>query len=197
MKHKIPPEKIDSSAGSSALPVIEFYKNIFKLKSLYRQGWLHKGVSTEVCESVAEHTFAMALTALQIFKVYNPPLQLSKVLVMILIHDAGEIFAGDFTPKDFVSEEEKYSAELRGLQKLFGNVKTGIDYIAVWKEFEENSTAEAKFVRQLDKLEMALQANIYERTENIDLKEFFNSADEAIYDEIFRDIFSKLLKERS
>lgn len=196
MKRKYDEEKIINLEYSSSSGIINFYNDAVKLKHLYRQGWLQRGLSEKQCESVAEHTFSMAILALAIIKENNLKLDLSKTLSMILVHDLGEIIAGDFTPQSGISAEDKYEKELNGLAKVFSSINSGGEFIKLWKEFEAGNTAESKLVKQIDKLEMALQANIYERTENIDLSEFYSSASEVIKDTHLKNIFSSILRER-
>jgi putative hydrolase of HD superfamily len=87
--------------GKNTLPIIEAYFEFVQLKQLYRQGWLHKGISLQNCETVAEHSFCVALLALILADEYSVELDTAKVIRMALIHDLGEIYAGDFTPRSF------------------------------------------------------------------------------------------------
>lgn len=197
MKHKFEDNKIKNLEYSSKSSVIEFYNNLYNLKNLLRQGWLKKGIPENKCESVAEHTFAASVTALILIHQYNFKLDLEKVLIMILIHDLGEVFAGDIIPDDFIEPNDKFEKEINGLRKLFSKLNGGEKFIEIWKEFEEGATPEARFVKQIDKLEMALQANVYEKLEEKDLTEFFDSTGNVINDKPFKDIFTELLKERN
>lgn len=95
---------------------------------------------------------------------------------MALIHDFGEVYAGDITPRDQVLPEHKHQLELESLIQIFTSLPNGEDYISLWKEFEDSKSPEAHFVRQIDKLEMALQASVYENQQLENLSEFFQSA---------------------
>src|SRR5262245_26459952 len=86
--------------GKNTLPLIEAYFEFAQLKQLYRQGWLRRGVPPERCESVAEHIFSMAVLAMVVADAYFPKLDLLKVLRLVLLHDFGEIYAGDIIPAD-------------------------------------------------------------------------------------------------
>lgn len=158
------------------LPLIEAYFEFTQLKQLYRQGWLLRGVSPERCESVAEHTFGMAVLSLFIASAYFPELDLLKVLRMALLHDFGEIYAGDIVPADHVSATEKHAREQASAAQVFSHLPNGNDYLALWQEYEESATAEARFVKQMDRLEMALQASVYEQQGIVDASEFLASA---------------------
>ena len=82
-----------------------------QLKQLYRQGWLKRGVPPERCESVAEHTLGVAVLVMLLADTRFPELDAQKVLRMALLHDFGEIDAGDFTPIDGISLQEKHRLE--------------------------------------------------------------------------------------
>ena len=94
--------------GKETLPIIEAYFEFVQLKQLYRQGWLHKGISLEYCESVAEHSFCVALLALVLAYEYSVELDTAIVIRMALIHVLGEIYAGDFTTVDNIDKKDKY-----------------------------------------------------------------------------------------
>jgi putative hydrolase of HD superfamily len=119
-------------------------------------------------------------------------LDLGKLISMALIHDFGEIYAGDFTPTDEVSPEEKHRLERESIEAVFGKLANGEKYVALWLEFETSDSPEARLIRQLDKLEMALQASLYEHQHNVDLSEFYDSANTAISDEALRKISTSL-----
>lgn len=91
--------------------IIEAYFEINHLKQLYRQGWLQRGVPPHLCESVAEHSFCVTLLSLFLADAYFPELDKSKVICMSLLHDIGEIYAGDLTPLDNVEAQVKQNLE--------------------------------------------------------------------------------------
>ena len=166
-------------------PVIRAYFELCQLKQLYRQGWLRRGVSRERCESVAEHSFACAVLATWLAQAYYPELDLSKVLRMALLHDFGEIYAGDIIPVDAVEAEEKHRREAGSVAQVFGKLPGGAVYLSLWEEFERNATAEARFVRQVDRLEMGLQAGLYALQGLVQPDEFLASARQALDDPRF------------
>ncbi|MBF0351010.1 MAG: HD domain-containing protein [SAR324 cluster bacterium] len=159
---------------------LQFYFEINRLKLLYRQGWLKRGIPKEVCESVAEHSFGLALIALLLASQSPTPLNLEKVLTLALIHDLGEIHAGDITPVDGILSSEKYQLELASIKKTFEKLPNGQKYILLWEEYESGKSPEAEFIRQIDRLEMGLQACVYEWLEGNDLTEFMKSAESAL-----------------
>ena len=136
------------------------------LKDVVRAGWVRAGVQNP--ESVAAHSWGMAMLATQI----SPEeLDLKRVLQLCILHDIAEVKVGDITPHDNVSTEEKHRLESEAINSM------GIDAKEIFDEYEAQNTPESQFVRHLDKLDMALQAEIYE-TQNLDLNEFKKAAQE-------------------
>lgn len=170
-------------AGKKVDPIVEIYFQMNHLKHLLRQGWLARGIPEDKCESVGDHTFATALFAIMIAKKYFPQLDEEKVIKMSLVHELGEIDGGDITPLDGVSKQDKYAVEKAGIKKMFANFPEGGEYLELWEEFEENKSAEAKFVKQIDQLEKAMQAGVYAKQYGKNLDEFIESARERITDE--------------
>ena len=77
--------------GKTSHPEIEMYFQIAHLKQVYRQGWLLRGISPEQCESVADHTFGVAILAMILATNHFPELDRTKLLQIALIHDLGEV----------------------------------------------------------------------------------------------------------
>ena len=175
-------------------PIIEVYFQINHLKHLFRQGWLLRGIPENKCESVGDHCFAVSLFAVMIAEKYFPRFDAEKVMKMALIHDIGEIYAGDITPYDGVSVKEKHARERRSIEKLFLKFPERKEYFKLWKEYDSGKTQEAKFVKQIDKLEMALQASVYSLQYRKDLSEFVDSARENIKDKKILEILDELKK---
>jgi len=100
-------------------PVIELFFEFAQLKNLYRQGWLNRGVSKLDCETVADHSFGVALLGYILAEEYRPDLDPQKVMKLGLFHEIGEVYAGDITSKDGVSLEEKSAKEYAAVQKVF------------------------------------------------------------------------------
>ena len=168
--------------GQNIDPFIQAYFELCQLKQLYRQGWLRRGVSRERCESVAEHSFGCAVLATWLAQAYYPELEVCKVLRMALLHDFGEIYAGDLIPVDEVEAGEKHRREAGSVAQVFGKLPGGADYLSLGEELERNESSEARFVRQIDRLEMGLQAGVYALQGLVQPEEFFASARLALED---------------
>jgi len=136
------------------------------LKALPRAGWRRVGITAP--ESVAAHSWGMALLAL----LHCPPeLSRERVLALCVVHDLVEVRVGDITPHDGISRAEKTRREASAATSLFADHPA---LHALWTEYETGTSAEARFVHQLDKLDMGLQARAY--ADEADTTEFLASA---------------------
>lgn len=156
-------------------PVLLAYLQINQLKQLYRQGWLREGreIPEHQCESVADHCFGAIVLALLVIAKHQLTVDVGKVVIMIAVHEFGEVYDGDKTPYDNVSPDVRYAQEAASFRKILESLPEAKIYMGLWEEMEAGITAEAQLVRQLDPLEAALQALIYERQHSKDLEEFF------------------------
>ena len=143
--------------------------DILGLKNIIRAGWVKVGI--ERPESVASHSWGMSALALELCPQH---LNLSKVLSLCIVHDVPEIIVGDLTPLDDCTNKAK--DEHSAMQKL------APQWLYLFEEYEAGQTAEAKFVKQIDKLDMALQAVIYRNEQGVDTSEFIESARKKIHD---------------
>jgi putative hydrolase of HD superfamily len=89
------------------------------------------------------------------------------------VHDLAEATVGDITPHCGVSDQDKHAQELAAMEQLTG-VLVGLpnsnttttaaeEILSLWKEYEQGTSEEAKLVKDMDKLEMILQALEYEK----------------------------------
>lgn len=195
MKTKAP-LPLTAFEGRELSPLLEAYLQFNHLKHLYRQGWLRRGISPEECESVAEHIFAMALLAWWAAEAYDPALDTTKIIRMVLVHELGEIYAGDIIPADEVPPAEKHSLERAAVERVTRALPGGDAILALWEEYEQAASPEAVFVKQVDRLEMALQALVYESQGVPRMAEFFGSASAAVSDPRLRALLDEALSQR-
>jgi len=160
--------------------IASVFLEFVRLKQLYRQGWLNNGVPHKKCESVADHSMGVALLAMLLADSYFPELDSTKIIRMALLHDFGEIYAGDITPDENVSLAEKHTRESESIHKVLETLDTSERYLELWEEFEAGQSPEAKLVKEIDRLEMGLQAHFYEQEERLDLSDFFQAVDKAV-----------------
>lgn len=155
--------------------VLHVGKYVGALKNLPRTGWVHRKVPERI-ESVAEHSFRVAVLGLFL---QDPTLDTHRIVSMSLLHDLAESIAGDITPHQGISDEEKKKMEEDAMSKILGGLVRPKEYefiIELWKDYEDKGTPEAKVVKDLDRLEMVIQADEYEKEHShLDLSEFFDS----------------------
>ncbi|KAL8609432.1 hypothetical protein ACOMHN_006619 [Nucella lapillus] len=161
--------------SSTAGKVFEYMTLIGKLKRVRRTGWVLRGVTEP--ESVSDHMYRVAMTAV----LAPPPLNADKCVKMALVHDMAECIVGDLTPHDNVSKEEKHRQEeeaTRHMCSLMGE-PIGSQLYTLWQEYENQESQESKFVKDLDRLDMIVQAYEYEQQEQRPgfLQEFFDSTE--------------------
>ena len=169
------------SLDEGADPALASYFRLMRLKRLYRQGWLKRGLPEDLCESVAEHSFGTAVLALLVAGKAGDGGSIGKVdtshaVLMALVHELGESYAGDITPVDGVSRESKEALERDAILRALEGHPDRQWFLSLWEEFEAGTTNEARFVRQLDRLEMGLQAALHDAEGHPGMGEFFDSA---------------------
>lgn len=129
------------------------------LKRELRHSWLSDGRQ----ESVAEHTYQMALMAVLISPYLENKVDLERALKMILVHDLVEAVVGDIP---FFEESDRKAQKARLENQAIETIRdmlpaeVGIEVFECWHEFEGGSSIEAKFARALDNLEVQLQHNL-------------------------------------
>ena len=179
-------EHTPSRQARDAAGLARFFHRAGGLKSTPRTGWLDRGIPAIETESVADHTFRTALLA-WLVALDDPGLDASRVLEMALLHDLAEAVTGDLPPYDpgempaeddpealnaFLDRRHVRSEERR-LAKQVAEREAIIDLIAdlpfnraerlaeLWAELESGESAEARFVKQADKVETYLQSREY------------------------------------
>jgi len=175
--------------------ILDFFKTVVNLKKIPRQGWIDK-LSLENPESVADHSYSMAVIGMIISDLQN--YNSEKILKMILLHDLAESKIGDYTPKQ-LSNEKKKRLENNAFHEIIKNLPDLIkaQYLQIWQEYQESNSPESKIVHQIDRLEMALQAKIYEKDghSHEKLECFFESAKTDITDPKLKELFRKITKD--
>nr|WP_315400962.1 HD domain-containing protein [uncultured Sphingobacterium sp.] len=138
------------------LKQIDFIKEIDKVKYIQRKTKLFNSNRNE---NDAEHSWHLAMMALILAEHANEPIDVLKVVKMVLIHDIVEIDAGDTFIYDTQKNHINTDQERLAANRIFGLLpqEQSKEFIAVWEEFEAGLTAEAKFARTMDRLEPLLQ----------------------------------------
>ena len=173
--------------------ISKFFFQIAGLKKLPRSGWKIR-LELVDSESVAEHSYMMSVMSMVLADMKS--LNSEKVIKMSILHDWAESKIGDFMP-DEIGYDKKSELENYAMTEILELLPQKIqsDYQDMWNEFLVRDTPEARLVHELDKLEMALQAKIYET--DIDpekVKPFIISAVEQIMDPDVKKILMDILK---
>jgi putative hydrolases of HD superfamily len=142
------------------LNLVSFFRIVCNLKAIKRSGWIHKSNITSP-ESVADHSYSMCMMSMILAEIMN--LDSGYIMKMVIIHDLAESMVGDHMP-DNKSSEEKQLLEDKAMKKIISKLPNSLrkNYFRIWNEYINNITVNAKFVHNMDKLEMALQAKEYE-----------------------------------
>ena len=169
-----------------------------ELKVIPRMGWMVRGIRDG--ESVAEHSYAVALISMLVADRMQIDVDVGKLLRIALLHDLPEHMLGDIhaPATRMLGEDVKEAAEERIMQRLFGGIEGGDEYVALWKEFVDRSSVEGRLVRAVDKLEMFTQAYQYEREGNRMLEKFWGyemNVRDFDFDEI-RELYEELVRMR-
>ena len=131
---------------------MDFALEIDKEKNIFRQTHLSGHGRNE---NDAEHAWHMAIMAYLLREYSNEPVDISKVMLMCLIHDIVEIDAGDTYAYDEENKKTQSAREEAAKKRIFGMLpedQAG-ELMALFEEFEAYETAEAKFARALDNVQ--------------------------------------------
>lgn len=161
------------SGNEPAAPIdgaLDAFLEALGLKALPRAGWLRHGLPAE---SVAGHSWGVAWLVLNLLPT---DLDRERALTYALLHDLPEVRVGDLTPHDGVSRADKAAREASALDALTDPLPRGNALARIWHAYEAQADPEARFVRQCDRLDMALQAVAYAEQHDADTAEFLDSA---------------------
>ncbi|WP_243974116.1 HD domain-containing protein [Vibrio natriegens] len=105
-------------------------------------------------ENSAEHSWHVALMAVLMEEHANAPVDICRVMKMLLIHDVVEIDAGDTFVYDTAASKEQAEKEIKAAERLFGMLPSeqGKELLVLWHEFEAAQTDDAKYAKALDRL---------------------------------------------
>jgi len=182
----MPPSPRSGPGHSPPAALARFLRRVGRLKTLPRTGWLDRGVSPAEAESVADHTFRVALLAwLAAHDADDPTLDPDRVLKLALVHDLAEAVTGDPTPydptalpadpnarrafldgrhrRDPTRAAAKRAAEDAAVADLLADLPPALaaELADLWRELVAGASPAARFVKQADKLETFLQSREY------------------------------------
>lgn len=190
------------------MAMLEYLLHAYRLKDQPRKGWLLRGV--EDPESVADHSWGTALLCLLFAE--RAGVDRAEALEIALLHDLAEAEIGDIPNRQDardhdVDREEKARLEARAMTALEERWPGGPARRVVerWRTYEDRAGDAARFVRDMNLLDMCLQALMYERDVRYDpradmpvfsqhphLDEFFASAEARIETELGHELFAQV-----
>ena len=133
-----------------------FLLEIDKLKLIQRKNWVGDGSRHE---NTAEHSWHIAVMALVLEEYAEEPVNISRVVELLLLHDLVEIHAGDTFLYDAQANLGKLEREQAAAQQIFSLLPEAqaTEFRALWDEFEGKSTPEGRFAAAIDAFQPMLQ----------------------------------------
>lgn len=130
--------------------IVDFVLELDKLKAVTRKT---RPLSLDRYENPAEHSWQIAMLAASLVPHAAEPIDIDRVIRMLLVHDIGEIDTGDTIAYAIGGWTERKAAELAAVTRIFGLLpeKQRDAYLALWREFEAGETAESKFANAADR----------------------------------------------
>jgi putative hydrolase of HD superfamily len=127
-----------------------FILELDKLKGITRKT---RPIGLDRYENSAEHSWQIALLAASLAHYADPAVDIDRVVIMLLVHDIGEIDTGDTM---FYTEDgwaERKAAEKAAVTRIFGMLPETqcAKFLSLWQEFEDCRTAEARFAHAADR----------------------------------------------
>jgi putative hydrolase of HD superfamily len=156
MPEPITADYLESFLGNRRLmEQLAFILEVEKLKTVLRKTSL---LDRSRVENDAEHTWQLALMAMVLSEHSREPVDLLRVLKMLLIHDIVEIDAGDTFAYDSVGLASQVERELKAADRIFALLPDdqAKEFRALWDEFELKASNEARFANAMDRLQPLL-----------------------------------------
>ena len=134
---------------------INFILEIDRLKQIMRQSYL---THSERKENDAEHSWHLAIMAILLQEYAREPIDVLRVVKMVLVHDLVEIDAGDTFCYDDAGALHKHAREVLAAERIFHLLPAdqADEVRELWDEFEDGVTPEARFANALDRIEPLL-----------------------------------------
>lgn len=130
--------------------ILDFMVEIEKLKGVLRKS---RPVGLKRHENSGEHSWHVCISALMLKDYADENINIDRVIKMLLIHDLGEIDAGDKIVYESETAEQK-NKEWKGVKRVLDMLpnRQGEEYLALWEEFELGESADAKYAKAIDRI---------------------------------------------
>ncbi|KAH8248575.1 hypothetical protein KR032_001046, partial [Drosophila birchii] len=190
-----------ASAGTKACfstglgEILQFMELIGNLKHTKRTGWVLRDVND--CESISGHMYRMSMLTFLLDG--SEGLNQIRCMELALVHDLAESLVGDITPFCGVSKDEKRAMEFKAMEDICKLIEPrGKRIMELFEEYEHGQSAESKFVKDLDRLDMVMQAFEYEKRDNCLLKhqEFFDSTEGKFNHPFVKKLVNEIYEQR-
>ncbi len=180
--------------------LIKFFQGVGRLKKTIRTGWQVAGIKNP--ESVADHSWRLATLCMVLGDKFG--IDTNKLIRMALVDDLAEAITGDVIyargEKVLGDHDEKLEKERKAIKEIFSKLENGHEYLALWEEGQKGESRESQILKQLDKLEMAMQALEYEyegEVESEKLDEFWINVKKHLKDPKLIEVFNNLEEQRA
>jgi len=130
--------------------ILDFMVEIEKLKGVLRKS---RPVGLKRHENSGEHSWHVCISALMLKDYADESINIDRVIKMLLIHDLGEIDAGDKIVYESETVEQK-NKEWNGVKRVLDMLpnRQGEEYLALWEEFELGESTDAKYAKAIDRI---------------------------------------------
>ncbi len=182
---------------------------LYALKDHKRVGWQIRGIGDP--ESVADHSWGTALLCLLYAEAAG--VDAERAVAMALVHDAAEALTGDVAARvdesdRTISLQQKQEDERAAIDRLFPAGGSATPIRELWQQYEASAAAEARFVRDMNLVDMCLQALRYQRDQRYDtnaryassggferLDEFFATAESRLCTPTGHELYRRIYRE--
>ena len=136
--------------GPAMQQIIDFVLELDKLKGVTRKT---RPLGLDRYENSAEHSWQIALLAASLAQHAEQPIDVNRVIGMLLVHDIGEIDTGDTLVYVEGGWDERKAAERAAVRRIFGLLPEAqaAHFMALWQEFDDAATPEARFAHAADR----------------------------------------------
>lgn len=172
-----------------------------QLKRVPRTGWQIRGAPMGgVAENVAAHSYGVVFLTMLLLDLDERTLDAQVALRLAILHDLAESLVGDLpaTVSRFISPEVKHGAERAAMEEVVAGLPVATHYLSLWELYDAGERPEARLVKEADKLDMIIQAYLYEQAGQRNLTEFWESVTLDTFESpAARQLYAELLDRRS
>ena len=149
------------------------FHDFLTLKKIRRTGWQLRGIRNG--ESLADHCFGVTLLTFMLADVVQADINRDRAVAIAIVHELGECRVGDIPYTALKYFPDKSKIETEAVEDILGPLGEKITSanLELFKEFEDGSSLEARFVKAIDKLDMLITAAEYEKTGFAGLSDFW------------------------